>query len=189
MVDINLVPREYRRRKERFTKLFSKTGGWVLALLILGLLLYGGLLFYENRLNKSLENIDEQITNLDIKRNLEIEQTMIDLDRKLKVLKGMFENHLYWSKLIKKVENLTILEAYFIDGNFTLEAGSLKVNFPGNTLSYTDLARQMVSFQEESAVESVTVSNINLSKEGGISFNFEVIFSKDILLGLEIEND
>lgn len=189
MVDINLVPREYRRRKERFTKLFSKTGGWVLALLILSLLLYGGLLFYESRLNESLENIDEQIANLDIERDLEIEETMIDLDRKLKVLKGMFESHLYWSKLISKIEEATVSKVYFSDSNFILEEGGLKVTFPGNALSYTDLARQMVSFQEESAVKSVTVSGIALSEEGGIDFDFKVIFSKDILLGLEIEND
>lgn len=188
MVDINLVPREYRKKRERFAHIFSKTGGAVLALAILSLLLYGGLLFYESNFNKTIDNINQEIVNLDIKRDLKTEQTMIDLDRKLEVLKDMFEEHLYWSKLFNKIEDLTVSEAYFSDARFNLIGEELTFSFSGNALTYTTLARQMVSFQEEPEVDSVRVSEIFLSEEGGIAFDFEVVFLKSILLGLEEES-
>lgn len=185
MVDINLIPREYKLKREKFSGIVSRTVGAVLALFILSLLVYGGLLFYQNRLNKNLESINQAIENLNIRRDFETEQIMIDLDKKLKVLKEMFENHFYWSNLVAKIEELTVPEVYFSEAQVSLAEDKVDFGFKGNALTYTTLARQIISFQEEPNVESVTVSSITLSADGGIDFNLEVFFSKDILLGLE----
>lgn len=189
MVDINLIPREYREKRDKFASIFSKTVIGFFALVVLSLLIYGGLLFYENMLKKDIEEIKLAIKNLDTKRDVEAEGIMVTLDEKLKVLKEMFESHLYWSKLVKKIEELVIPEAYFFDVQFDFLGDSLGFSFSGNALSYTDLARQIVSFQEDEFIKSVVVSNMTLSPEGGINFSLGAVFSKDILLGLEQEND
>ena len=182
MVDVNLLPAEYKKRKGVLKIIFSKTGGAVLILVILSLLLYGGLLFYQNGLKEDLNAIKEEIAILDLKRDVEMETAIVDLDEKLGVLKGLFEDHLYWSRLLSKIEQLTIPRAYFSNAKVYLLNEKINITFSGNASSYTNLARQILSFQEEPFVESVKVSGISLSTRGGIDFSLLVIFSKNILL-------
>jgi len=181
MVEVNLIPKEYKEKKERIGTVFSKTGGIVLVLLILSLLLYGGLLFYQNKLNENLKDIREETINLDQRRDPETEGIIVDLDKKIEAVKGLFENHVYWSELFAKVEALTLPEVYFSGVNFEF-SDNAKLLLGGNALTYTTIARQMLSFQEDSSVEEVGISGISLSSDGGVDFDLEVIFSKDILL-------
>lgn len=182
MSEVDLIPKEYKKKKDKLLVFFPKIGGIILVLLILSLLFYGGLLLYENSLNKSLDKINEEIRIIDRERDLETEEKLINLDRKLGVLQDLFKNHVYWSKFFSKIEELTIPQAYFPQVSFVISGGSIKVNLSGNTLSYTTLAKQMVSFQEESSVEGVSVSGIALSNEGGVNFKLKVNFSKNVLL-------
>ncbi len=181
MVEVNLIPKEYKEKKERIATIFSKTGGIVLALLILSLLLYGGLLLYQSKLDENLKSIKQEIVNLDQRRDPETEKIIVDLDKKIETIKGLFENHVYWSKLFAKAEALTLPEVYFSGVNFEFSNG-IRLLLAGNALTYTTIARQMLSFQEDSSVEGVKVSGISLSSEGGVDFDLEISFSKDILL-------
>ena len=182
MVDINLIPREYRERKERFKTIFSKTGGAILSLVILSLLFYGGLFLYQSKLKKNLEGIRSEIDTLNNKRDAKIEKEIVDTDKRISLLKGLFQNHFYWSDLFKKIEELTIAEVYFSGAKFGFSLGKIEASLGGGTTSYTNLARQIISFQEEPLVEKVQVSGISLDEERGVKFNLSIIISKNILL-------
>lgn len=195
MPDVNLIPKEYKKGKIELSTIFSKTGGIVLILLILSLLLYGGLLLYKSKFNKKLDNLEQEksVINQSIEQAVdkETKQAIIDLDKNLDTLKGLFENHVYWSRLFSKIEELTVPQAYFSESSFRIlkdiEEGkqleeSVEVSLSGNVLSYTILAKQILSFQEESLVKEVKISEISLANEGGIRFNLGIVFSKDILL-------
>jgi len=182
MVDVNLIPKEYKKKKVKISTIFSKTGGGVLILIVLSLLLYGGLLIYKEKLNKDLDNTKNEIELLDQQRDPEIEAVIIDLDKKINILKDLFEGHFYWSQVLTKIEDLIISQAYFKNAKFTFLADKVNAVFTGNTLTYTGLARQLLSFQQEPLTEEARVSNIALSNEGGVDFNITVVFSKDILL-------
>lgn len=183
MVDINLIPKEYKKREKRVSVVFSKTLGGIMFLLVLSLLLYGGLLWYGNKFSKELNSIRKEIALLEQKRNLEMEEAIVDLDKNLGVLKELFQSHLYWSKIFNKIEEVTVPSVYFSDAKlkFSEEDKKVNVDFSGNALTYTVLARQIVSFQEGSQVEKVEVSDISLNKEGGVNFVLGVVFSQDIL--------
>jgi len=182
MVDINLIPREYRERKEKFKTIFSKTGGAILALVILSLLFYGGLFLYQSKLKKNLESIRSEIDTLNNKRDVKIEKEIVDTDKRISLLKDLFQNHFYWSDLFKKIEELTIPEAYFSTAKFSFSLRKIEANLGGETTTYTNLARQIINFQEEPLVERVQVSGISLDEKGRVKFNLSIIISKDILL-------
>lgn len=182
MVDINLIPKEYRKKKQDILIVFSKTGGAIVILFVLSLLLYGGLLLYQNQAEADLNNIKEEIMNLYQSRDPEIESAIVNLDKKLGIVKELFDNHVYWSKLFNKIEGLTIPEVYFSDAKLNFSSEDVNVVFSGNALSYTVLARQVLSFQDDSLVEEVRVSGISLGTIGGIDFDLSIIFSKNILL-------
>jgi len=182
MAEINLVPIEYRQRKERWKKVFSKTTFIVLFFLVLSLLVYGGLLIYAKRLTANLETIKTEISLLAEKRVPEEEKAVVDFDTRLSVLKDVFKNHTYWSNFFTALEKMTIPEAYFSDAKFTLASKDLTVTLTATTKTYTTLAQQMTVFQDDPRVSKVLVSGISLSEEGGINFTLTLTLPVKILL-------
>jgi len=105
------------------------------------------------------------------------------LDKSLKGLKEILKNHLYWSNLLSKIENLTLSQV-----NFSKFSGQLNKNnsvdliFSGKSPGYSLLAKQMVSFNEDGSVSSLDVSELSLGTKGGIEFELNINLPKDILL-------
>jgi len=182
MAEINLVPIEYRQRKERWKKVFSKTTFIILFFLVLSLLVYGGLLLYVKKLTTNLETIKKEISLLADKRTPEEENAIVAFDTRLDILKDVFKSHTYWSKIFAAFEELTIPEAFFSEAKFSLAGGEVAVTLGARTKTYTTLAQQMLVFQNDPRVSKVLVSDINLSEEGGIDFSLSLIFPAKILL-------
>jgi hypothetical protein len=182
MAEINLVPIEYRERRDRWKKVFSKTTFLVLFFVILSLAVYAGTIVYEKKMNTSLESVNQEIANLANKRVPDNETAIIDLDAKIALLKEVFQIHTYWSEVFKKIENLTMPDVYFSDAKFNLEQDRISVQLSASTDTYTSLAKQMLSFQKEPLTQKVEISSINLSEEGGIKFSLSVAFPLKILM-------
>jgi len=188
MAEINLVPIEYREKKERWKKVFSKTTFFMLFLVILSIAVYVGSIFYNKRLNANLELVKQEIVALENKREPEKEKDIIDLDTRMSILKEVFEKHTYWSNVFKKIEGLVMHDVYFSDGKLTLEPDKVSFQASAVTSTYTSLAKQMLAFQNaklsenEPLAQKIEVSNISLSEEGGIKFVLSVSFPLKILL-------
>jgi len=182
MVDINLIPREYRERKRGIKAVFSKATIIILAVVIFSLLFYGGLLFYKNNLVKNLKVITNEIYVLEQKRDPKTEKAMVELEKRIQLLKTLFENHIYWSKLLDKLQELTIPQVYFTGANLTLAQDTVTFVTDGGTSSYTNLARQILTFQEDALVNKVQISSIGLDEKLGIKFGITVNFFKKALL-------
>jgi Tfp pilus assembly protein PilN len=181
MGEINLIPKEYKSKRLDIGNIFSKTGGIVLALLILSLLVFGGLLLYQNKIKTNLANIKQNILDLEAKRNSDEEAKIYNADIKLNLVEKLFKNHFYWSQLFTKIQDLVVTEVYFDDFKTSFTDKELTTNLNGNAITYTALARQMVSFKEDEMVKSISLKEMNLSDTGGIDFGFTIIFRKEIL--------
>lgn len=182
MVDINLIPKEYKKRGISLVGILSKTGGIALGLLILSLLVYGGLFFYQKNIQKELNGITQEITNIESKRDSAKEKLIVEADKKLNVVENLFKEHFYWSKLFLKIEELVDINVYFTESKFSFESEKVNISLSGNARTYTSLAQQMVSLKEDPLVEKVVVSDIALNENGGIKFNLTIAFLKKILL-------
>jgi hypothetical protein len=182
MPDINLIPKKYKGSEETVSAIFSKIRGIILILIILGLLLSGGLLFYKKDLNKKIDSVKKDIAAIDAKRDSEKETSIIDFDKKISTLKGLVANHFYWSQFYLKLEELTVPNIYFYDIKISYAEEKISVALSANASNYIGVARQMLSFQEEPLIEKVEIAGISLSAEGGIKFNFSITFSKKALL-------
>lgn len=182
MAEINLVPIEYREKKDKWKKVFSKTTFLVLFLVIITLLVYGGVIIYKKNLNKGLEEIQQQIVELSNKRAPDEEGKIIDLDAKIAVLKEVFQVHTYWSKVLEKIEDLTAQDVYFLDAKFVLESNRISIQISALTDTYTSLARQMLGLQEEPMIQEVEISNLSLSEDGEIKFGISLAMPLKVLL-------
>ncbi len=183
MPDISLIPKGYTEERRNWKTIFSKIGVLIFALLIISLLIYGGLHFYNQRLNKQLVEFQGQIGELNKQRDKDFEVKVQFLDKALKNLQIVLRGHLYWSNLFSRFETLTVPQVYFSDFSAALaDSGSLSLVLSGKTAGYTYLAKQMVSFSQEKTVSNINVSAISLSTDGSIEFKLNIDFFKDILL-------
>jgi hypothetical protein len=182
MPEINLIPKEYKERGSGFSNIFSKTGGIILALLILSLLIFGGLLFYKNKIKTNLEDINQEITNLESKRDNSSEFSIYYADKKINLVQNLFKDHVYWSKLFVKIQELVVPEVYFSDLKSTFFEDKLEVVLTGKATTYTALAKQMTGFKEDPLVEKISLTGTTLSEAGGVDFDFSIVFKKDILI-------
>lgn len=183
MPEVSLIPKDYKKEKISLESIFSKMGILIVVLVGLGLLGYVGLFFHSKSLNKQLQTLQGEIQKIDEQKDEVFEKEAVSLERVLKNLKTILKSHFYWSSFFSKFENLTVPQVSFSDFNGALdEDGFLTLMLAGKTSGYTYLAKQMKSFSQERFVSDINVSGINLSTEGGIEFNLNIIFSKDILL-------
>lgn len=161
---------------------FSKIIGIVLALLILSLLVYGGLFIYKKILTKKLDGLIKSTSELELKRDSKLENSIYDADKKLTIVEGLFKDHFYWSKIFAKIEQAVLPNVYFSEAKIALAGSKLNLTLFGTAPSYTSIAKQMVSFKEDVLIESVDLGDVKLSEAGGISFELIISASKVILI-------
>ncbi len=189
MNDINLIPKEYKKRGIAIGTIFSKTGSIVLVLLILSLLLSGGLFLYQKKSQKNLNEINQEIEKLESKRSSELESSIYNADKKMNLVENIFTSHIYWSKFLAEIEKLVVPEVYFSESKFNIVGEQVDVILLGNATTYTGLAKQMVAFSEDKLVEKIDLTKTTLNEDGGIDFGFSILFSKKILINELEKND
>lgn len=179
-----MIPKEYKEEKIGIGVIVSKASVLAVVLLALSLLAYGGLFLYQRPLIDQLQDLQAEIEEVKKQRDEDFEEEAESLYAVLKSLNPLLENHLYWSNIFSKIEELTVPRVSFADFNGTIaeSGGSPSVTLSGKTAGYTYLAKQMKSFSQEELVSDIKVSGIQLSTEGGIEFGLYINFAKDILL-------
>jgi Tfp pilus assembly protein PilN len=182
---ITLMPTELAAAPEiRRTKQMTIL---MIVILILGAVLggsYGILRWYEEKVAADLKKVEtdlmaanQQIKNLDEKKN----QAQI-LQKQLKVVDKLLDQHLHWTNLFAFLEENTIPDVYFLnlvgasDGQITMSAAAK---------SYKDIAQQIIAFRENERVEKVSITSASASvdPEGLI---IEVDFDAKLKLKPEI---
>ena len=182
MPDINLIPSEYKKRGLGLRVIFSKVMGIVLVLLILGLLIYGGLLIYKKGLTKQVTDSKQAIDKLESRRNQNSENSIYVVDQKLSAVESLFKNHFYWSKLFTKIEELVVADVSFSEMKTTFIDNKMNLTLSGNAKTYTGLARQMVSFKEDKLFEKIDLTGLKLNESNELDFTLSLLVSKSILI-------
>ena len=181
--DVGLIPKSYGKEKVGFKTVFSKIGILFIGLIVLSLVVYGGLFYYNKSLADSLSELQLQAEEINRQRDTEFEEKALSLESALRSLKTIFKNHVYWSKVFSKFEELVVPQASFSSFDASIgDDGSVGLILSGSASGYTYLAKQMVSFSKDELVSDVEISGINLGTEGGVSFELRVNFLGEVLL-------
>ena len=164
----------------RFAFLFNK---WILvsfAALAFGLIVFGGLKGYDFFLQRSIQNLEQEIKNAQSQQDTEMIQKVTELDKSINTVKDLLKNHIFSSNFFKKLEQLTLPQVQWISS--TLDAQEGTADLRGKAASYSYLAKQIVSFQD--AKFEINVSNIALKKDG-VEFLAHIKFDPAILQNQE----
>jgi len=185
MPEITLIP---KKEKPEFKISFQKIIFYLpLTLFILVILVYGGFFFYNFVLNKSISSVNEEITTVEGRRDLngdkEFVETIFSLNNRLANLKGILDNHIHGSAFFPFLEKLTLPKTSY--SSCGVDFGKASVSLSGQTDGYLSLIKQMIVFQKSPDIEGANFSGITLSPDGKITFSLSLKFNKKILLESE----
>jgi hypothetical protein len=146
--------------------------------LALGLAGFGALKIYDYfYLQKSINNLQQEIINIENQQNPETIQKVTELDKAIENVKNLTNNHIFSSLFFKKLESLTLSDVKWSGYNINTVLGTVELR--GQAASYSILAKQIVNFQD--AKFEINVSGISLRSEG-VDFSAQIKFDPVILL-------
>lgn len=192
-MDIKIMPEKYKRRKEAavgfkmsaagfLNKLTSKTNLWLaltIGFLLLVILIYFGLTGYKNSLIEEKGNLEERLAQLTNQRDLEMEANFIELKTNIEDLRKVLENRLYSSKLFEMLEEITLPRVQFTGLEANLSQA--KLNLKAEAVDYPTLAKQVVVFEQDSRIEKVDLSEVNLETSGRVGSDLRIELNPDFL--------
>ena len=182
---MKLIPEKYKTKEEsRVGSLlsgFSNLGDYLalktgllmvlsLTLLFGVVLAYFGLLGYKNSLTDEKDAVENNISVLHDQRNLETEVIFIKLKEKIDTLKSLLKIHIYPSRVFQMLEELALPQVRFVDLQADLSKMQLRLN--AEMADYGVLAKQISVFEEDSKIDTVDISNINLNEFGRVETSF-----------------
>ena len=185
--DVNLIPSSatWERKFSTQTKIFYLSIT-ILVSLIITSVIYSGITWYEIKINKQVKESQTVISDLEkhISFYEENFSQMKEVQKQLSLVAGLLNQHLYWTKLLDKLEAHTIDEVYYLDFSAT-NNNDLSLSAIGK--DYSSVARQLVAFKEADFVEEVSITSASMSVdpetlESTALFSIGLILKEDILI-------
>jgi uncharacterized protein (DUF2164 family) len=144
----------------------------VLALFLVFVLSYLGLIFYNQKIEKEIS----EVTNA-LKRTPDeaaLEERVFALKKRIEDVKPLFLQHKLPRSLFEFLEQNTLPKVWFSKVDFDFENSVAKLS--GKTDNFEFLGQQIMVFEKKEVIKKVQLSDITLLKEGGIGFNIELNF-------------
>lgn len=136
--------------------------------LLLIVLLYGGIVWYEHSLARTIKNIAAERGNLQGERNVDVEHQVRDFAARIDDTRGILSHHIYASKLFAFLENLAHPKAQFTSFSFDTEKGEVSLTVA--TQDYITFGQQVFAFENNPNVHNLKVLHVKPTKSGQILF-------------------
>lgn len=154
-------------------------GGGLLFLLLV-LVLYGGLFFYNQTLKTRIQKLDDAFAAFNQSRDKNQEKRIEDVQSKLNQAQVLLDSHSFWSKGLEKVQKLTLSSVKF--ESLVASLPELKFEFRGSAPNLTAIAKQGANFLADQSVKDVSINQIKILTTGETEFVMKLIFDRDRFL-------
>lgn len=185
-LNVDLIPEEMSKHPElELSKKLFISGMIILLSVVLVGAVYLGITWYQLNVNNKLEELTTEIAGLEkevaVYENKK--DAAVSLQKRLTVIRGILDSHLYWTNFFELLENNTIPEVYYT--NFSM-AGTERVVLSAVGRDYESVAKQLVVFQQATdfVVEArVDAASANLDEVGdyeSVDFNISLVFKPGV---------
>lgn len=142
--------------------------------LLLIVLFYGGVVWYENRLALEIKNTELEMQNLQEERDMGLENQVRDFAGRIGDIRAILSHHIYASKLLPFIESIAHPKAQFTNFSFDTESGGVSLHVA--TQDYITFGQQVFALEQNPNIHNLQVSNVKPTKLGQIVFSvsFEV---------------
>lgn len=151
-----------------------------LLILIVIIVLYGGLLFYNQTLSKRVQELDAAFTAFNQNRDKEKESRVSEIQSKLSQAQVLLDEHVLWSKGFKKIQELSLSSVQF--QSLAASLPELKFEFRATSPNLTTIAKQGANFLADSAVKDLSIGQIKILTSGRSEFVIKLTFDRDKFL-------
>lgn len=176
MPELELLP-EKTKRIEIGAK---KAKGSGILILVIALILYGGLLFYNQALENKVQELDNAFTSFNQARDRNQENRVSEIQSKLSRAKVLLDEHVLWSRGFKKVQELVLPSVQF--QSLAASLPELKFEFRALAPNLTSIAKQSANFLASESVKDVSINQIKVLTTGRTEFVIKLTFDKEKFL-------
>lgn len=188
-LDVNLIPKDLIKYPEvELPKIYVRSGSVIFITFLVVIAGYLGITFYQINISRQIKNLEISIASLDEQINSfdTDKQNAVRLQRRIELVRGLLDKHIYWTKFFGLLEKNTIKDVYYT--NFSM-AGQEKLIISAVGKDYTAVAQQLVAFEEandfiKSAQVDGAAAQIDQDNERliGVGFNITLEFVPNIFL-------
>ena len=145
-----------------------------IALIVIIMMLYGGLVVYSKSLETKISDSDTQLTALENQRDKKAETNLLILSKQLAITNQIVNKHIYWSAGLTRIENALQNKVQFKSFSAVLSENSFHIRALSDT--YTTVARQLAAFVADDAITDVTLDGVSTLTNGNLDFNSKISF-------------
>ncbi len=141
---------------------------------------YGGIYYYRQNLEKSLDGLTSELSQLEKDLDVNLIQEMARVDRGLRTARALLTAHIHSSKLFSLLEEHTLADVYYTTFSYAYGGG---VSLGGRASDFLALHRQLGEFRSFPAITRVALENIALVKDeksSGIDFTINITLDENV---------
>jgi uncharacterized protein YdhG (YjbR/CyaY superfamily) len=141
---------------------------------------YFGLEYWNKNQDSKLIVLEEEFQTLRSSFALEQEEEVILFEKKLNILSKLLTNHIYFSKVLLVLEELTHPEIYYTSLNFSTDKNMLiLVGIAKNQMIFSEAVSGLINNSDK--IKSVVVKDIKVTTNKNVAFSLDVFIQPDLL--------
>lgn len=161
-----IIPKPIKRTpKWHNIALYAALG--LIVLLVLG---YALLFYFEGKTQSILTDLEDQIAQVGTREEKRIETQLLLQRKTINDFAKLFQEHKKASAFFEFIENSCHPKVWFTQ--LTLSPEDAQANFSGQTVNFQTLGQQILIFQEHDSIESIQLSSLTINDEGETEFTF-----------------
>lgn len=176
---ISLLP-ESRRRLEINIPGEKRPLYFGVAVILLVLVVFAGLKFYQSSLTNNLAEIENEINAGEVKRDKEFEKEAVLLHKQFSLVGDLMQNHTVWSNVLITLQSLapSQIQLKTVLGDITEN----KIEVIGRAPNLTTIAKQIAALLSNEAILDVSLDKASASSIGILEYSLRIIFDRNKLL-------
>lgn len=147
---------------------FLYIGSVVLGAVLVTMFAFGR---YEASLLAQLDQLNNQILEIEQKRNKADEAELKASKVRLTLISTLIDKHIYWSQGFSWLENMLQREVRIKNISLSRDGG---LTLRGAALNYSAIARQSSAFLADDRIKDLSLGKISTTPEGTIDFSMDI---------------
>lgn len=184
-VSINLLPVEFRKKKNDFSWITDRRTIWptiaLIAAIVCVVMLNNFMTETRDGLNSELSRVKAEVERQRplLKKIGELEQKQGIVNTKINALKSIQVNKKRWVVLFENISSVLPPNMWLTSLN---QMGEFDLEMRGTTFDFSEVAEYMVKLEKQAAIDNVSLVTIATTKVDGeeaYSFTIRIVLSKD----------
>ena len=153
---------------------------WAVTLIIIVGVLYAVTVFYNNSVNRSIDNVNNRLRDLEARRDKANEENLLLINKRLSVAAPLLNSHIFWSEAFQTIQSAAQPEVSFV--TLDTKVQEKKMTIKALAPNYPTIARQIASFTRQDAFQKLSLDKVQSLPTGNIEFNIRLDFDPELLL-------